>query len=474
MPDSTTVSQVADVGLALLVLFLTPVIALVACFQYAAIVLISQRKVFSLMIRGRAKKRTVLITGTNEAFGLNLARSFHRAGTYRVIGADLKTRPFLSIAKKSQAISRHYDVPQFSAVRDASYIGRYIARLARNEAVSLWIDCSQDLPQSVISIVQKDLEQKAAVCFTRNDAKESFFQNRDSFLEFLQSRNLPTPEHHKVHSRGQIHNVINSARGAKRFLLTSPGREKSISRLPLPSRTASQTYSDISKVKIQPDSFFYLDEEIDQSTTEYECLTVNFDRDVRFFWACRKAGRAREPLTPGSALWQALHGYTEAIAREMGTEFTNQLILNFALKVQITKSGVIQQILPNDVSRISSRFALSMSKPDFDKLVRAYQSRLNQRHNGVLTTSNAASATITKPPTVPKQCYFLMEELRELLLVPCLELLLLRKGIKSLGSDIITLLSKLIFCDEVLFDVFDPLPAFWAYFVVFVWSTFMA
>lgn len=469
MMASSKVSRSSDLILAWLVLLFTPAIVLATCFHYAAIVLLSQRKFFSLLIRGRVKQRTVLITGTNNAFGLNLARSFHRAG-FRVLSADLKVNSFLSIANKSQAISLHYDVPQLSAVRDASFVARGLVQFARTAAVSLWIDCS-DLPQSVISIVQKELREKTT-CFTRNDVNSSCFQDRDTFLEFLQSRNFPTPEHYKVKSRGQIHNILNESRFAKRFLLTSPGRAKTAgSRMPLPSRSASQTYKDISKLKIQPDSFFFLDEEIE---TGYECLTVVSGRDVRFFWACRKESRSCEPLIPGSSLWQALHGYTEAIAKELGVDYSNHLVLSFGLKVQVTNSGVVQQILPNNVSRIDPRFVLCMSKPIFDSLVKAYQLRLDRHQNGILATTNTVSTISAKPVANTKTRYFLMEELKELLLVPCIEVLLLRKGIKSLVLDVITLLSTIFFCDEALYDFYDPIPAYWTYSVMFVWSTFIA
>ena len=447
-------------------LALLPLLTFTLFFNYAAVVLLDQRKL-TQRIANRYPK-TILITGTTNVYGLNLARALRRAG-YRVVGADVGCRGILRKASLSRAISRHYDLPELSAVQDATYIGGLIFQAARKEKACLWIDCSQNLsPRTIYSAQQLIEQQLLCLCISSEGDSKQHFRDRAALFELLRGCDLPTPEFHRVKSRGQIHNVLNGSQGKKKFALESGDKKSQVNgdKL-LPKRTLSQTYSDVALVKITPGSSLLLEERLDVKTM-FTCFALVVRGGLSFFQVQQKILKQYEPMRSENSLRRALQSYTEAVARGLDASFTGHLFLSFGLIEQITHSGVIQQIYPVEGSiRLQPDIAMSIDRVRFDELAVAYGSVTDSLHNGYISTT-PANDTSPLNSEISRQRYILLQAITDLFLLPLAGFLLYRTGSRPLLDSWMALFYNLLLGNEAYYDPQDPLPAYWQNTVGFV------
>lgn len=466
MAPSTIASGRHNVLLLLIVVVTLPVTTLLLWFNYAAVVLATHRT--GLSPRKQATRtKTILITGTETAFGLNLARGLNKEG-YRVIGADVVVDGSLSTAKRSRAIYKHYTLPVL-AVQNAEYIARRILAVVKREDAGLWIDCSQNIPLSTITAAREELRNNSVcACIAADHASTQRLGSKEAFLDFLRERSLPTPEVHQVRSRSDIHNVLNHAQGKKKFMLTSPARPRPFdSSTLLPRRSVSQTYHEISLVKVNADSPMILQEHADPSRT-YECFAVVVQGDVRFFWTGQDAEFASGHLGQDSALWQAMRAYTDVIALELGHHFSSHLALTFGVMERVWQGGVESKLLPlKGAYQPSPTFVLPVGKSS--DLVQAYASVSQSATNGtsnlaIQATKMAAASTTHKQLMRPR--YFLLEDIVTLVIDPCIGFLRRRTRLDQVLTSIVALLHRLLFWDEAYYDFWDPVPAFWQYSIV--------
>ena len=444
-----------------------PWLTILLWFNYAAVVLVEQKKSLALRRRKHTVK-TVLITGSANAYGLNLARAFHNAG-YRVIGADVQNKSILNIAKRSRAISRHVDIPQVSAVQDSSYVARCIFIIAKQNMADIWIDCSEDLSPPTVALAQREIEQgTSCACIAPNKDVGRHFEDHQGFFGFLHSHGLPAPEVHKVKSRAQIHNILGTSRGKKQYLLTSPTKDKRVDpRALLPRRTLSQTYHDVSLVKINSDSQVVLEESVD-TTMKFQCFLIILQGTIRSFWVRKIYADESEGLDEQTALWHAMKSYSESLVHELGQDCSCHLLLAFGLTEKVTHSGVVQQILPIEGQlRIEPTFVLSINQEKFADLVNTYQVRTYQNGSLVLSQQKIlAKARFEFSGQGTKSRYLLLEDIANLVIKPCRGLLMLQDGPRVLFDGVHTLCAHLLFSEEAYYDFWDPLPAFWQYTVV--------
>lgn len=466
--------------LLLFVGFSLPAATLLLWFNYAAVVLAEQRTRF--VSRKRLKSRpstTVLITGASSAHGLNVAQAFYKDG-HRVISAGIHRAAFLNIAKRSRAISKHYDIPYSSATQDSSYAARCLFIIAKQERADLWIDCSQDIDLAVITSAQRQIrEGTSCICIAADDASLQFLRDRETLLRFLRDKQLPAPEVYSVRSRGEIHNVLNRSQGKKQFLLKSPEKPKPFNpRDMLPRRTLSQTYQEVSLLKITPGSQLLLEEYIDSSNT-YQCSVVVVKGTVELFSAKQLTGDLNTNFSERSALWKALRAYTDSIAQELGPTFLSHLKLIYLLNEKVTNAGVEQQVLPIEGSlHLDPLFVFPCAKEPANGLVLAYMSALQYDTNGtsksLSTLSNTTLAQQSMSNTardITRQRYFLAEDVEKLAFHPAIQFLLRRTSLAQVAASILTLSQRLLFWDEAYYDFYDPFPAFWQYTVVLAWRS---
>lgn len=464
----------------LLVLFaglFLPAATLLLWFNYAAVVIAEQRTRFVKSRRPRSSK-TILITGASTAYGLNVAQAFFRDG-HRVVSVGPHINTILNIAKRSRAISKHYDIPRLSTDHDESYVARCLLIVAKQERADLWIDCSNDISLDIITSAQRQIREGTnCVCVASDHDSVQFLQSREALIDFLRSRQLPAPEIYPVRSRGEIHNVLNKSQGKKQFLLKSPQKAKNFDpRAMLPRRTLSQTYQEVALLKITPGSQLLLEEYIDASTS-YTCSSIVVAGVVKMFAARQQTGEFNTSFNDKSALWKALRAYTDAIAHELGQNFNSHLMLTFLLNEKVTSAGVEQQILPIEGNlRLDPSFLFPRSVRPTNDLVVAYTSALQRTTNGSsnLTAKRAQGYGRSKTPNVntpiPRQRYFLSESVEQLALHPCWQLLSRKTNFAQIGASIFILIQRILFWDEAYYDVYDPFPAFWQYTIVLLWHS---
>lgn len=479
MAPSKLEHRVYNFLLLLLVGFSLPAATILLWFNYAAAILVEQRTRFFSRKRLRSRSSlTVLITGASSAHGLNVAQAFYKDG-HRVISAGIHYPTILSIAKRSRAISKHYDIPRSSATEDASYVARCLFIVAKQERADLWIDCSHDIGLDVITSAQHQIQEgTTCVCIAADDASLQLLKDRETLLHFLRDKRLPAPEIYSVRSRGEIHNVLNRSQGKKQFLLKSPEKPKPFNpRDMLPRRTLSQTYQEVSLLKITPGSELLLEEYIDSSNT-YQCSAIVVKGTVKLFSAKQLTGELNTSFGERSALWRALRAYTDSIAQELGPTFMSHLKLIFLLNEKVTNAGVNQQVLPIEGSlHLDPLFVFPRSAESANGLVLAYMSALQYDTNGSSQSASTYSggavvqSTLSTTPIITRQRYFLSEDIEKLAFSPWIQFLRRKISLAQVGGSIATLSQRLLFWDEAYYDFYDPLPAFWQYTVVLAWRS---
>lgn len=479
MAHSKLEQRIYTFGLLLFVGFSLPAATLLLWFNYAAVVLAEQKtRLFSRKRLSSRPSTTVLITGASSAHGLNVAQAFYKDG-HRVISAGIHRAAILNIAKRSRAISKHYDIPYTSATQDSSYAARCLFIIAKQERVDLWIDCSQDIALDVITSAQRQIrEGTACVCIAADDTSLQLLKDRETLLHFLREKRLPAPEIYSVKSRGEIHNVLNRSQGKKQFLLKSPEKPKPFNpRDMLPRRTLSQTYQEVSLLKITPGSQLLLEEYIDSSNT-YQCSAIVVKGTVKLFYAKQLTGDLNTNFSENSALWKALRVYTDSIARELGATFMSHLKLIYLLNEKVTNAGVEQQVLPIEGGlHLDPLFVFPRPAEPTNGLVLAYMAALQYDTNGVsqtvstLSTTTMSQSTSDPAHSTVRQRYFLAEDVEKLAFYPWMQFLRRRTSLAQVAGSILILSQRLLFWDEAYYDFYDPVPAFWQYTVVLAWKS---
>ena len=464
-------ARLDDLLLLFIVIVSLPLATLLLGFNYAAVVVATQSGRLSLRRRQPAARKTILVTGTSNIQGLNVARALANAG-HRIIGADLQSLGLLDVSRRSRALTRHYALPPLSAVADANYFARWLLEIVTKENTDLWIDCSRTIPLNVIALTRQKVEEKTdCACIAVDTNSSSIFADRTTLLEFFRDAGLPTPETHRIRSRGDIHNVLNHGQGQKQYVLDPPKKSKANApQTLLPRRTLSQTYQDVSLVKITPGTDLILEEYLDVSTT-YRCTAVAIRGSVEAFWVRQISSTGVNEGVGGPALHQALRSYTQAVVRELGRDFCSHLTLSFVLRENVTHVGVAQLIIPVEGSlRLDPDFVPIAGLPDSNSLVNAYLSMLQNISNGATASKGQNSQTSAMVNQLIKENRIPMTVANNSVLQLCQRLLLLRiSPTEALGS-VGFLLRRPLLGREAYYDFLDPVPAFWQYTVVFAWT----
>jgi hypothetical protein len=201
-------------------------------------------------------QKTVLITGLRTPRGLTLARQFHDAG-HRVIGADVGHFPVRSSGSMSNALHHFYQISKL----------HYVATLLdiiNREKVEIWIPCSNVTSALEDSMAKETIESRTACKCVHFDADlGAHFSQRELFLRYVLDKGLPIAEQHHVCSRDSVHKILHRS-PLKRFLMRKlrPAADgKANESLLLPKRTLSQTYSDVSEVRICDDEPWVLEQQ---------------------------------------------------------------------------------------------------------------------------------------------------------------------------------------------------------------------
>jgi hypothetical protein len=167
-PAETAVTLAHSIKTASLVaasIALLPLSSYVLAFNYACNTLIPpyglRRKIRSAV---RFQPKTILVTGVGTAKGLRIARAFYETG-HKVIGADFQPLGIPSCGRFSKALSAYYPLRMPTASGGATPYMRDLVKVVEEEAVQLWISCSE-LVSAVDDGQARELLERRTSCKT--------------------------------------------------------------------------------------------------------------------------------------------------------------------------------------------------------------------------------------------------------------------------------------------------------------------
>ena len=459
-------------GFALLFL---PLSTAALCLNYAVLALRIPPTLRARLRRNRGfQTRTVLITGISTPQGLRIARAFHETG-HDVVGAEPDHRLLPTYGRFSISVSKYRRLSQSLADEPVSEFIKEILELIEQFNIQIWIDCSQQRSTTNLRQAKTIIERKSRCqCFLPSDSAAAAFTDSLAFLSYTRAQGLPIIDNHSVSSRAEIHDVLNSSRGKKKYLLSAPNAAPV--RALLPRRTPSQTYNEISKLRIQKDTKWHLNQQIDNQE-KYTTFALVVRGDVKAF-AASPASSSLQALPQSSALNKALTNYVETWCEKLGLSYTGHLSIDFCVDEVATATGVEKTILPID-GRIGSGATVTLFQGPNGSLdlVRSYLSVLTPTMNGV-KHSQAEEAfgqtDIAYPSKTEKGVFSLGNEVLLLAILPLTKLLTLRMRLVVFLRSLLLLINHIAFWQESLYDSRDPLPFWWMYQiylpVVLIWS----
>jgi hypothetical protein len=318
-----------------------------------------------------ADQKTILVTGVSMTKGLAITRILSLyTPHHHVIGADIEHVPFTSPGRYSRSISTFHRLTAPDGENAEPYIDSLLS-LIRSQKVDIWISCS-----SVVSAVEDgEVAQLAAKAMGPGFRAVQFspevvqrLHEKDSFISYIQSLDLPCPESHRCTSADEVLDVLSDSSSwsaplfeyekshkgepqkPKQYILKpiavdDKARDQMMTLLPLsdsnpnpnskinsnstPQPSTSLTTSYIQSLNISPTNPFQLQQYI--RGPEYCTHALVIRGTVRAFVACPSSDLLMHyrALPPDSALTKQMLQFTQTVARAGGPEFTGHLSFDF-------------------------------------------------------------------------------------------------------------------------------------------------
>lgn len=477
-----------NVLLLLLSAVCAPLSAAVVLFSVAASKLHGRRNItFSREDRkhGAAvqQRKTILVTGVSMTKGLAIARNLAQHTPHRVIGADISA---LSPGRFSNALAKYYVLDTPSGDDAEPYIDS-ILHIIQAEKVNLWISCS-----SVVAAVEDgrvvrlaEAQAKAqnrrfeAIQF-REDVVEKFHE-KDKFIDYIASLDLPTPESHRCttpHSAldvlmRELHRTPTKANSSsrksknpssaprKQFIMKPIGvddkaRNNMMTLLPFPSPDATTCY--IRSLAISPASPFQLQQFI--PGTEFCTHALVVRGRVAAFTSCPSLELLMhyEALPAASALAKAMLAFTQRVCSAGGAAFTGHLSFDFRVEDAHADSPVLYPIECNP--RAHTAVVLFDHTPE---MADAYLS--------VFDTEAKPSSSQPVFPRTPTPPYFwLGHDLLAFGILPLLDYVFGAGKREDVVTGWLALWRHAVYWRDGTFTLEDPWPFFALYHVYWPWK----
>lgn len=471
MPDSEMKSSkrqalLADTILILISVLFLPAALLALVYNYAALILAPQNKLRHQIRRSaRFRPQTVLIVGASSPAGLRVARAFYQTG-HKVIGVD-STRYGPAIF--SRALVKVHAIRALKNDDVSTYISDILKVIVKEKATIL-LDCTEATSSIIQAQAKAVIERRTScVCLSVDIDLAKRLDTRHAFLTFVKETGLAMIEKHNVKSRDDIHNILNESNGKKYLLRTAGGSDSPPKRAILPGRTLSQTYHEVSQLKITSNDSWTLEQHVD-GEPRYTAASLVVQGQIKAFAVYysldTQGGLGIVPVNSG--LYQAARRYLDDVLQRLDATFSSHLCLDFYVAEKPSKSGVTQQILPLD-GRFSASPAtvLCTGAKGSIALTRAYMSLLAFTANGIGSYTglpyDETHSEIAMPSETEMGVYFLGEDMRAIV-AAFLRLVTDTKGFLVLCKAVVTTLGHIVSYRESLYEFWDPLPAFWYYF----------
>lgn len=288
------------------------------------------------------QRKTILVTGVSMTKGLSIARVLSQNTHHRVIGADISP---LSPGRFSSAIAKYYRLDTPNGDDAEPYIDSILSTI-RNEKVDLWISCSSVIAAvedgQVVRLAQKQAKEVGrrfeAIQFYEDVVEK--FHEKDKFIDYIQSLDLPIPESHRVTSPEEalkvlLQNVGDKKEGNKKFIMKPIGVDdhaRNAMMTLLPFDSSSQTKKYIHNLNITKSNPFQLQQFI--KGNEYCTHALVIRGKVKAFCSCPSLELLMhyEPLPAHSKLNQEMLAFTERVVADGGNTFTGHLSFDFLVE----------------------------------------------------------------------------------------------------------------------------------------------
>jgi len=446
-----------------------PVSTALLCLNYV-ILAISRRKALRALVRRMPgfKARNVLITGSSP-YALRLARAFHETGHHVSLAATQTSLLPLHV-RWSVAVRKYIQIKHTPTIESYSEYAQELLTIIQKEAVELWIDCSKDTPALVLAQAKSIITQKTdCVCFVPDTINAMICSKPSTFLKFAADNGLPVPESYEVKTRNEIHKILHQSNGKRKYILSDGDTNGTVtprSSTLLPRRTLSQTYDEVSRVKILKNSSLRLDQTPEGSDL-YRSTAIIVNGKVKTFVACALTdSRVSTIVNPSSALNIAIMHFVSAFATKLDS-YSGHLTIDFAADERPNVQAVEKRILPMaGRATIDAPILLFTGLQGSIALVRGYVSVFGRSANGFISGDDEISTPVIQPGH-ERGVYSFGSALYTLLLLPMLDLLTLRTNLFYVLGAAIAFVKHFSFWQEALYDFKDPLPS-WYFYQVYV------
>lgn len=472
--SGSTLIKLQHLGFILLTLTCIPLSTALLALNYISASVLSRPLIKRPPRRTSASSKTVLLTGVNTSQGLRLTRAFHENG-HKVIGADYEPQGIPIPVRFSNALSKfrrlHSDSEETRAL---DYI-KTLVHIIEHERVDVWINCTStsdpDLEAQARAVIEKTTKCR---CFALTMGDALHYTTRDAFLTMVKSMGLPVPEIYEVTSRDEVHHVLHKSRGRRKYLLYSPGHPGvtvSSVRTLLPRRSLSQTYNTLSLIPIKKASSWRL-EQITDDLPRYSTFSVIVNGSVTAFvagYSCQ-AGYY-EAASPQSALTKSLLHYMQTFAAKQGPDFNTHVGIDFCVEEQVTETGIVQNILPVEVSvKSQTAMLLFQGSKGSNELCQAYLAKPPGTGNGnglvepePSFTKEFSNSEVAMPSRTASGVYSFGQDLLRLGYAPLVSLVTLQCSFVVAFSRWMLLLNHLLFWQDDAYNFQDPVPFWWSY-----------
>lgn len=480
-----------NVALILITLVFLPLSTSILIFNYVGRLFFSSIDESRRRIRRRPsfQPKTILVTGVNMNKGLALARAFYKAG-HDVIGADFEHYDIPIPGRFSRSLLKFEKLPKpLKSDEGAAYFDALV-RIIHRERVDLWVNCAGLFTAMEEAQAKEVIERRTRCVAIQFDvATTDILHQKHIFLRKTQELGLPVPDNHHVTSKNDVLQFLygpapSDGVVAKRattpevkYILKAVGIEDAFrsDMTLLPLSTRSETDNQVVPFPISDSNPWVLQEFIQGEEYCTHALIIN--NVVKAFVACPSSNLVMryKALPSHSSLSVAMRRFTEEFVARSEPGMTGHLSFDFMIKETASESGVhlglrviecnprahTAVVLLADRSQELTEAYLSALPPQIDSDGAHHDLDLKYRQN-LSNGSNGNPTTIVTPHENQPVVYWIGHEIVTLLFLPFVQ------GDFSFSKylvNIATLLQRVLFWDDGMLAIWDPLPQWWLYHV---------
>ncbi|KAL5121823.1 hypothetical protein ACEQ8H_000038 [Pleosporales sp. CAS-2024a] len=425
-------------------------------------------------------RKTILVTGVSMTKGLAIARSLAQHTPHRIIGADISS---LSPGRFSNAIAKYYRLDSPHGDDAEPYMDSLLSVLAA-ESVHLWISCSSVVAAvqdgQVVGRARAAAQEKGrvfeAIQFDQ-EVVETFHQ-KDKFIDYIASLNLPIPESYRCTSPDEALRVLlhktddddDDVLPNKHFLAKPIGvddaaRNAIMTLLPL-DHDPDKTTHYVHRLNISPQNPFQLQQYIDGNEYCTHALVVR--GHVKAFTACPSSELLMHyaPLPASSPLARAMLTFTETVAQDGGQACTGHLSFDFVVPANAHHADEEEEQEEPILYPIESNPRAHTAVVLFDKTPQMADAYLSVLDNPMTDFKTSSSPVFPLEPT--KSVFWLGHDLVALGILPLLDALLSGRGSSSSSwqhvvAGVRDLATHVLYWQDGTWTMRDPVPFFVLY-----------